>query len=199
MTLTYHDDHDLKANRIAAAHRHCQLDLLRPGTYDDGNGHGCSVGCDAIDLGYHGDDPHGVVAAKWGTPLWLEYLRDRIFEGLADGERAGWHVHLAEAIPVGVDLTRTYHQFLAWLLGPDSPSRDGNANPLVAAAIAAVRSLHIQAATGGIVTPTEWSEARSAARSAAYSAADSADYLAIASQLLVLLAAAGGATCNTET
>ena len=178
-TLTFYNNPDLKAQRIANAIRHRDSDMLVSGVYNDKNGHGCSVGCDAIDLDYTGDTPHAIVANKWGTPLWLEHLRDCVFEGLPPDARAEWHVNLARAIPIGANLDCMYHQFLAWLLSNESPCSAENADTQVAAAVSAVRELHLRAIAGEAVTPEEWAAAAySAARSAAHSAADSAAYAA---------------------
>jgi hypothetical protein len=49
-------------------------------------------------------------------PEWLGHLRDVVFEGLSAEHRAWWHVALAEALPVGVDLQPAYHQICIRIL-----------------------------------------------------------------------------------
>src|SRR5690242_11693195 len=109
-----------KAEKVAFALHHREADMLVSGTYvEKANGgfHGCSVGCDAISIALAkkenplllGGGHHAYVANYFGTPEWLEYLRDSIFESLPSGEREQWHVDLAEALPVGVDFKPIRH------------------------------------------------------------------------------------------
>lgn len=123
--LTYNNDPALKAERIARAHQHVAADRLRPGCYINQDRQGCSVGCDAMDLGYtmFDSNPHDMVAMHWYTPVWLEHLRDAVFERMPDAAAmAMWHVNIAEAIPVGVDLQVTQYRMLEWLFSPDGPA-----------------------------------------------------------------------------
>jgi hypothetical protein len=112
-----------KAARVANAKRHAELDLLVSGEYISAEypGKGCSVGCDAIDImrskgAYQENNFHKLVADYFGTPEWLEQLRDKIFEGLPTKERANWHVELAEALPVNQDMQPYLHKIMVMLL-----------------------------------------------------------------------------------
>ncbi len=102
-----------KTARVARAEDHREKDRLIAGEYIAEDGvHGCSVGCDAIDIGasWAYDNLHATVAEHDGTPVWLEFLRDEIFEGLPPDRRADWHVSLAKALPVDVDFQPYYHR-----------------------------------------------------------------------------------------
>lgn len=98
-----------KAEKVAFALHHREADMLVSGTYiekDNGSFQGCSVGCDAISIALaRKQNPmelrgstHAYVADYFGTPEWLEYLRDSVFEGLPSADRIQWHVDLAEAL-----------------------------------------------------------------------------------------------------
>jgi hypothetical protein len=113
--------HEKKMARIERAKQHAATDRLRSGYYSTtaDQSLGCSVGCDAIDIaGWQSDfdNPHAIVAEHDGTPEWLERLRDAVFEGLPKEDRAGWHVALAEALPVGVDMQPVYHMLCVSML-----------------------------------------------------------------------------------
>lgn len=113
--LSYHGKPELKAWAVAAAKRHRDLDMLMAGAYGavlgDNKFHGCSVGCDAYEIiGDEVDTPHKTTAAYFGFPLWLEYLRDQLFEGLPEPDRYDFHPELKEAIPVGADLEPVRHK-----------------------------------------------------------------------------------------
>ena len=174
----------------------------------DGKG-ACSIGCtcyDAITLGIlprgAGYD-HAKLAEATGTDPRLWHLADAIFEGLPEEERTACTPRFLRAASQCDDTHRAVWRLLAWLLGPDSPSAQGNAHPAVADAVAGVRLLCERSAAGEKVPSTEWSAARSAAqsawsarsassaaRSAAWSAAESARSAAwskIADQLILCL------------
>lgn len=116
-----------KQARIERAERHAMLDLLRAGNYvEDGyyrdpesneRYKGCSVGCDMLDIiGYDGyldttfDRYHKIVADHDGTPVWLEELRDEVFEGLPENKRSWWHVELAKSLPVNEEFGPYYQR-----------------------------------------------------------------------------------------
>jgi hypothetical protein len=96
-----------KQARLERAKRHAEQDTLRAGAYGvikEGAFKGCSVGCDAWEIcacsfdDFYNLDHHEIVAAHDGTAVWLEYLRDTIFECLEEKHRAWWHVELAKAL-----------------------------------------------------------------------------------------------------
>ena len=179
-----------KMARIERAKQHAAADRLRSGYYSDDADHsrGCSVGCDAIDIaGWQSqfDNPHAIVAEHDGTPEWLEYLRDAVFENLPKEDRARWHVELAEALPVGVDMQPAYHAICAAMLQQTLEHRPTWADSCgveVEAAIRQVIAYHSD--------PTDI--ARNAARNAGRSAARNAQGAAwkrIAATVISILSA----------
>jgi len=179
--LTFYSDPSKKQERIDRHKRHIEADRLMAGCYQDEWNplKGCSVGCDAIDISGDADgNCHKVVAEHDGVPEWLEHLRDAIFEGLPDSERAGWHLSLAEAIPVGADIEIVRHQLADWMLSDDGPMPEAVNHATVKYAIAQVRKYH-QDCIGDVFESDSAAEsAESAARSAAWSAARSAAWSA---------------------
>lgn len=162
-----------KMERIARAKRHVAADMLTAGTYWN-NGSGCSVGCDAHEIS---PDPkiclHAIVARHDGTPEWLEWLRDAIFEGLPDDKLAWWHVALAEAIPVDTDLQPYCHKIMAGVVRMGlryADTWDEAYRQQVVDAIETIAKLHDR---GSAPTFAEWSAAEGAAWIAADSAASS--------------------------
>lgn len=128
MTLSYHNDPAVKARHVKLARAHRDADRLRTGAYywapgeetpgPDGvvrKWRGCSVGCFAHDyrIANHGD--HEALAEHVGLPLWLVCVQDYAFEHLPAGAGAAWHVALAEAVPVGADLTQVRDRWLLWI------------------------------------------------------------------------------------
>ena len=117
----YNNDPEFKATSVNHAIRHRDFDLLVTGVYvrelaghhysdRGGSTHnivkGCSVGCDAYDITGRSDISdimiHQVTAQHFGFPVWLEHLRDKLYEGLPDyNTRANWHVNIKLAIPCG--------------------------------------------------------------------------------------------------
>lgn len=121
--LTFNNDPKKKQARIRRAKRHLANDQLSQGTYMR-EGSGCSVGCDVFDItGEQPDqvycDLHVIVAAHDGVPVWLEHVRDCVFEGLSVQDARDWHLDLAKAIPVGMSLGISFRQFIAWLFKPN--------------------------------------------------------------------------------
>ena len=104
----------LKELHVEQAKKHYEQDMLIAGTYGETDTdvfRGCSVGCFAYEIsGQTDDNPHKIVADDRGLPEWLIHLQDRIFEGLPLEDRKKWHVQLAEAIPVGIDLEPVRHK-----------------------------------------------------------------------------------------
>jgi len=123
MTLTYHNDPELKKWFVAETIWHREQDLLLAGGYnhhkfDLNNGSdvsefkGCAIGCAVLSLKRSGKlngveyNSHKDVAKALGWPLWLCYLQDKIFEGLPLVEREKWTEKLAKAVPVGKDISK---------------------------------------------------------------------------------------------
>ena len=169
-----------KQEKIAMAKAHAKADRLVAGffTHDEDN-KGCSVGCDAFDIRalkgddwYLDDGPdnyHAYVADYFGTPEWLEHLRDAVFEGLPQKARSEWHVNIAEALPVGVDFQPIKHRILRDILleVADKSIGDGDEDWRIAcrAAVLSFAALHDRAATKTI-QKEEWDAADDAARAA---------------------------------
>ena len=149
--------------------QHRSMDAIVQGTYWVG-GRGCHLGC----LTHSNNDSHASAERLFGIPLRIGFWLEAVFEGLPPEDCAQWVIESTAAIPVGADLSRCHHQLAYWLLGPDSPSSEGNAHPLVKGAVSRVRELHGRTMNGKNVTESEWTEARSAAYSAAYSARSAA-------------------------
>lgn len=113
MNRAYHNDQENKLEAILNAERHCDDDLLITDQYTmnayDAFGKplvkGCSVGCDAYDITgqilTHSDRVHEITAEHFGFPVWIEYMRDHIFEQLSRAHRIDWHVNIKRAIPCG--------------------------------------------------------------------------------------------------
>ena len=111
---SFKNDPSLKKLHVEQAKKHYEQDMLIAGTYGETDTdvfRGCSVGCFAYEIsGQTDDNPHKIVADDRGLPEWLIHLQDRIFEGLPLEDRKKWHVQLAEAIPVGIDLEPVRHK-----------------------------------------------------------------------------------------
>ncbi len=175
-----------KKEKVALAKAHVEAERLIAGFYTESKSDkGCSVGCDAYDIrNIKGDDwglddgpevgNHAYVADYFGTPEWLEHLRDIIFESLPREDRAEWHIDLAEALPVGIGLESVRHQIQRDILLEVAAKSIGEGKEdwreKCRASVHAVAALHGRAITEK-VSEGDWSAAYSAARSAARSAA----------------------------
>ena len=120
---SYNNNPEFKKKAIEAAIRHRDMDMLMIGTYGRKNIYGfkgCSVGCDYLDInGEATDKPHQTTADYFGFPIWMEHLRDKIFEGLEEADRVNWHVDIKQAIPIGMDeadFDKVKKDFLIWLM-----------------------------------------------------------------------------------
>lgn len=147
-----------------------RLDRLAQGVYFK-DGKGCHLGC----LTRCNQNSHQATERLFNIPLRIAYWLEVVFEGLPREKCEWWVIEGTSAIPVGADLSKAHHELSYWLLGPDSPSSEGNKNDLVSESISLTRRLHRQAADGLVVTPDQWSEA--AIRSAKWAAAASASLL----------------------
>jgi hypothetical protein len=170
-----------KAEKVALAKAHVEAERLISGSFIEGR-KGCSVGCDAIDIAAakgenaKNEGIHAYVADYFGTPEWLEHLRDAVFEGLPKKERADWHVNIAEALPVGVDFEPIRHRIHRDILLEVAAKSIGDGGEewreQCRSAVNSVAALHEKSLSGKIVDE-EWSAARAAAEeeAAAWSAA----------------------------
>lgn len=106
--LAFQNCSETKADAIASAKRHVELDMLRQGTYGDDAGHGCSIGC------HYGGDNHAAAPAKHGFSVPFVYLCDRVFEAQPDIKSAReFHVWVMENVPEGGDTMRMWWEFFA--------------------------------------------------------------------------------------
>jgi hypothetical protein len=178
---SFKNDPSLKKLHVEQAKKHYEQDMLIAGTYGETDTdvfRGCSVGCFAYEiLGQTDDNPHKIVADDHGLPEWLIHLQDRIFEGLPLEDRKKWHVQLAEAIPVGIDLEPVRHKLAIMRMDKLIALQERNigASNIVHQTIGAlklVRQCHEAELSGD---SCDWAEADSAAWSAAWAAAESAD------------------------
>ena len=182
-----------KLEKVALAKSHSAADRLAARFFTrNSDNRGCSVGCDAYDIRLkNGDDwdleegpedgYHAYVASYFGTPEWLEYLRDTIFEGLPEADRAGWHVNLAEALPVQGDFERARRLILRDILLEIAAKSIGEGDEdwrvRCRSAVQRVAALHNRAAVEP-VSQAEWDAARAAAKAAGDVAGDAAGYAA---------------------
>lgn len=106
--LAFTNCSETKAEAIASAKQHVELDMLRQGTYGDDKGHGCSIGC------HYGGNNHAAAPAKHGFSIPFVYLCDRIFEAQPDIKSAQeFHVWVMENVPEGGDTMRIWWEFFA--------------------------------------------------------------------------------------
>ena len=106
--LAFTNCSESKAEAIASAKRHVELDMLRQGTYGDGAGHGCSIGC------HYGGNNHAAAPAKHGLAVPFVYLCDLVFEEQPDIKSAQeFHVWVMENVPEGGDTMRMWWEFFA--------------------------------------------------------------------------------------
>ena len=174
-----------KAEKVALAKAHAKADRLVSGFFThESDNRGCSVGCDAYDIrALKGDDwdldkgpddnYHAYVADYFGTPEWLEGLRDTIFEGLPQNDLSAWHIDIAEALPVGVDFEPIRHRIQRDILLEVAVTAIGEGGEAwrvaCKAAVQAVAALRDTAVTEEVP-----SEARAAAEAAARAAVEAA-------------------------
>jgi hypothetical protein len=165
-----------KAQAVKDAKEHRDKDHLLSGTYYS-NGRpdwkGCSVGCFTKDP----DGGHDKYPALFGLPEWVARLQDSIFEGLAQKDRAWWHVALFTTIKPGQDMEKVFPRFMRFIL-TENLVFDREKYPQVQEVITRVVGLYEREISGDIPVESDWSAARSAAESAARSAARSAAWSA---------------------
>lgn len=164
---------------IERADAHQAADEYKKGHYEWNGDGACAVGCaikDLIDIGALPPDTkrsdHAAIAEATNTDPRIWHLQDRIFESLDNP--SAWPPRFLRAVSQCEDTHAAVWRFLAWLLGPESPSAEGNANPEVSDEVGHVRSLCGRAAVGDMPNGAAWSSAEEAARSASGSSAGSA-------------------------
>lgn len=184
---------ETKEQALARAAAHREADNYVQGTFDTGDGKGCSVGC-MMQPFRDPDDPdeswHRTEERAWNVPRIIARLQDRIFEGLPLAESRAWTERYIAAVPVGADLGLVAARFMHWLMtDPEGVRRhareDGHQ------AIERVAALYERLIGGDTVTDKEWEEADWSAWSA-WSAA----FMRMADKLVELLAAAPVPGCD---
>jgi hypothetical protein len=162
----YHDDPQVKEKYVTRMKNHIKADELIHGEGWDGK-RGCAVGCtlDRYD--------HACYQNELGLPEWLARLEDTIFENMSKEKSKTFPLLLLEAIPVGVDLQKTFHKFQIFVLELAKKHVEKKYSSIIKI-IDDVIDLHLKSANGMLIDDSAWSAARSAAESAARSAAESA-------------------------
>ncbi len=125
--IAFHNSRKDKSAILSQLRAHAKADEIVKGKYWQG-GKGCAVGCTI-----HSDD-HAEYEVRFGIPIMLASLEDRIFEGLPNTEAQKWPIQFMSAITPGADLSRVGWQFLHWLL-TDEKVNPGIEHPLVADAV----------------------------------------------------------------
>ena len=171
--LAYYNDPKIKNDILSQLADHASADQIVKGQYWK-NGKGCAVGC-TIHSGNHMD-----YEDRFGIPVMLARLEDRIFEGLPNEAAMKWPTRFMSAIEPGADLSLVGWKFQYWLL-TDEEVNPGINHPLVKDSIKQCADVLIPLTKGQPVDQkaanamnAERSAARSAA-SAAWSAAESAE------------------------
>lgn len=152
---------EVKDRAIAVMKLHKELNMVvqrRTWQHDKGSHFGC--------LTHSWKNNHEKSERFTGFPQHVCYWLEEISDGLPTADYREWIVDSLSAIPVGVDTKLAYHSFCAYVLGPESPSADGNSDERVASEVAAIRDLHLRAASGEVIADECWTAARAAARAA---------------------------------
>ena len=187
MITAFFGDAELKQMILDSMKEDQRLDAFIQQAYTakrNGTFKGCNLGC----LTRSDSDPHRMTKQLFGFPLKIAYWIESIFDALPINKAAQWAIDSLEAIPIGADLSTVHYRLAYWLLGPESPSADGNTHELVADAVATVRELCHLASNGVSIGSDDWlvaelavelaARAARATRSAAESAAESAAWSA---------------------
>lgn len=204
--IAYHGDPKIKTAILKQLAKHRKADQLVQGYgyWDDGRG--CAVGCTL-----HSDN-HSEYETRFGIPVVLPRLKDRIFDGLPVKLARRWPERFMSAIQPGADLSGVWPKFALWLL------MDQKAGTIRVAktakekrVIAAVGELYASVVRGESVPASAWVEARSvaayvaraaayvaayAAYVAAYAAADA--YAATAATVAATVAATAATTATAK-
>ena len=185
--IAYHNDPSIKSAILALLAAHRAADQLVKGQYWEG-GKGCAVGC-TIHSGNHFE-----YEGRFGIPVVIARLEDRIFEGLPNALAMEWPERLMSAIRVGADLSMAWPQFALWLLTEELAPR-ARKHAECAAALVDVAALYREWCEGEKPSATRWQTARDAAAAAdaAYASAAAADAAAAAAAADAASAAAADA------
>ena len=157
----FNNNSSQKAERLAEAKHHTEMDMLIKGTYGEGefgesNFKGCSIGCL-----YNGAHEKG--ANKDSIPVDILYLADNLFESLPAPDYINWHTDWIKAIPVGADLSLVKWKFLHWLIHDKKDGVFVIAGDELKAIITKYEYLLTHASKGNIHPAEEFSKAARAA------------------------------------
>ena len=158
--IAYHGDEKIKIKYVKRMQDHIKADELIRGTGWD-NGKGCAVGCTLNRY------DHSCYQNELGLPEWLARVEDALFENMSFEKSKTFPLEFLKAIPVGADMTQTYHKFQIFIL-EDCKKNVSKDFDYVIKAIDSVIDLHRKMASGLLSRSAAWSAARSAARSAAF-------------------------------
>jgi hypothetical protein len=163
--LAYHNDPALKTSVLAQMGAHRAADDLVQGCYWE-RGKGCAVGC----LTHKSDGGHALYPKRWGIPVVLAHLEDRIFEGLSAEDARAWPERFLSAIPVGADLSLVWPRFALALLTDETHGvrRLAPEGSDARKAINAVAALFTRQIAGNVPTRGEWRFAADAAAAHTY-------------------------------
>ncbi len=174
ITLTaYHGSNKIKSKYVKRMKDHITNDELVHGVGFE-NGKGCAVGCTLNRY------DHKCYQNELGLPEWLALLEDKLFEGMSLEKSKTFPLELLKAIPVGADLTKTFHKMNIFILELAKQNVTHEFDYVISA-IDDVIDYHLKMASGFFQTESAaesaaWSaawaarSAESAARSAAWSA-----------------------------
>ena len=179
--IAYKNEPTLKAMLVEEIKKHRAADEIAQGSYGNGEGPWCAVGCsikslnDRLGKSYATGD-HSVYEIELGIPRIIARLEDRIFEGLDKKIAADFPLRLAKAVPVGADLSLVWPRFIVWLLIDE---KDGvlkyAKKEASVASIKRVAELYQRTIDGQEVTVDTWKETRKNADAAYDAAAYAAD------------------------
>jgi hypothetical protein len=170
--IAYRNDPSIKDAILKQLEMHRLADEIVKGVYWE-DGKGCAVGCTI-----HSDN-HMEYEARFGIPVMLARLEDRIFEGLPNADAMIWPKRFMSAVRPGSDMSRVGWKFQHWLL-TDKNVNPGIDHPLVKAEVAECARIVGLLCDGFSVDQSAARSAERSAESAAWSAARSAESAASA-------------------
>ena len=120
----FHNDPKLKAWLIREIKKHQKADRYMQNHYFHSYGgpsswKGCALGCAVQSINkkfdLHLDHDDHTAYETLGMPTLFAVLEDAVFEALPMKEAKEWPLQLANATPVGADLSRVFYQALYWI------------------------------------------------------------------------------------
>lgn len=108
--LAYHSKPAVKTDILAQLQQHRAADQIVQGYGYWKGGRGCAVGC-TLHSGRHEE-----YETRFGIPVHLAYLEDRLFEGMPVEKAREWPMRFMGAIRPGADLSGVWRTFMVFLL-----------------------------------------------------------------------------------